>query len=98
MGEQAVVYYQFKGLGHTFAEIEKNTKNVRVAKIFIKPEKIGVIMVSFNTTSKQDKNTTLRTFANIILHMSMGKQETKKLGIMAQHLRVGVTWRGQSLF
>ena len=55
-------------------------------------------MVSFNTTSKQDKNTTLRTFANIILHMSMGKQETKKLGIMAQHLRVGVTWRGQSLF
>ena len=24
MGEQAVVYYQFKGLGHTFAEIEKH--------------------------------------------------------------------------
>ena len=33
MGEQAVVYYQFKGLGHTFAE-RKNTKNVRVAKFY----------------------------------------------------------------
>lgn len=57
MGEQAVVYYQFKGLGHTFAEIEKNTKNVRVAKILSNQKKIGVIIVSFNTTSKQDKKT-----------------------------------------
>lgn len=39
MGEQAVVYYQFKGLGHTFAEIEKNTKNVRVAKILSNQKK-----------------------------------------------------------
>ena len=69
MGEQAVVYYQFKGLGNIFAEIEK-TPRMFVLQNFIKPEKIGVIIVSFNTTSKQDKNTTLRTFANIILHMS----------------------------
>lgn len=39
MGEQAVVYYQFKGLGNIFAEIEKNTKNVRVAKILSNQKK-----------------------------------------------------------
>lgn len=39
MGEQAVVYHQFKGLGHIFAEIEKNTKNVRVAKILSNQKK-----------------------------------------------------------
>ena len=33
MGEQAVVYYQFKGLGHTFAEIEKTPRMFVLQKI-----------------------------------------------------------------
>ena len=34
MGEQAVVYYQFKGLGNIFAEIEKTPRMFVLQKFY----------------------------------------------------------------
>ena len=97
MGEQAVVYYQFKGLGHTFAEIE-NTKNVRVAKILSNQKKIGVIIVSFNTTSKQDKKHDIANICKHHLTYVNGKAGNQEVGYHGATPKSRVTWRGQSLF